>query len=299
MNHGGLIEADSAKVDRAQGRAREFVARQLRVYTLPAFMIIGAQKAGTTSLASYLAAHPNVVSPSFKEIHFFDLNYLKGESWYRSHFPIGARRRISVFGRASRLRAIDATPYYLLHPDAPRRVSQMLPDIKIVILLRDPVYRAYSHYHHEVRLGTEHLTFEEAIKAESERTAEDLERLCAQPSYPGFNYQHFSYLQRGIYSEQIYRWLRYFRREQFLILSSELFFKDPGATYRRVLKFIGVPDWEPATYRAEHVGKYPALHSETRNQLSAYYAMHNRTLRKTLNLYWPGTGDEIVSHFSS
>jgi len=292
-------ERDSTRLTGLPAQAREFFARQLRTYPLPAFLIVGAQKAGTTSLASYLAAHPNVVSPSFKEVHFFDLNYLKGESWYRLHFPIGARRWIGAFCQGRRLRAIDATPYYLLHPETPRRVSCMMPDVKIIILLRDPVYRAYSHYHHEVRLGTEHLSFEEAIEAEEARTAGERERLSAHPSYPGFNYQHFSYLQRGVYAEQICRWLQYFRREQFLILSSEVFFKNPGAAYRRVLKFLGFPDWEPAAYRAEHVGKYPALSSDTRDRLTAYYAMHNRTLREALNLNWPGTGDEIVEQFSA
>jgi hypothetical protein len=273
-------------------------ARLFRPDTLPDFLIIGAQKAGTTSLASYLAAHPCVVSPRFKEVHYFDLNYGKGIDWYRSHFPLGRRRRLKSLLRGRRLRAGDATPYYLLHPGVARRASDLIPAARIIILLRNPVDRAYSHYHHEVRLGMEPLSFEEAIDAETQRIAGEAERLEAQVSYESFNYQNFTYLARGIYSGQISRWLRYFRPAQFLVLSSEQFFKTPALEYGKVLKFLGLPKWELSSYPAEFAGSYPPMPAAMRGPLTEYYAPHNRNLRHHLNANWPGVGDAIVDSFS-
>ncbi len=267
--------------------------------TLPDFLIIGAQKAGTTSLASYLAAHPSVVSPRYKEVHFFDLNYGNGIEWYRSHFPLGRRRRLKSLLRGRRLRAGDATPYYLLHPRAAHRASVLMPRARIIVLLRDPVNRAYSHYHHECLLKTESLSFEEAIDAEPARIAGEVDRLEADESYESFNYQHFTYLARGIYSEQISRWLQYYRPVQLLVLSSEQFFAAPAQEYQKVLKFLGLPHWELPSYRAELAGSYPPMQEATRKRLREYYASHNRNLRQYLNSNWPGMGDVIVDRFSA
>jgi hypothetical protein len=266
---------------------------------LPDFLIIGAQKAGTTSLASYLAAHPCVVAPRWKEAHFFDLNYEKGIDWYRSIFPVGVRARVGSRFRGRRLQTGDSTPYYILHPWAAARARDLLPKAKIVILLRDPVDRAHSHYHHEVRLGKETLTFEEAIDAEDSRIAGEARRLAVDPYYTSFNYQHFSYLERGIYSHQMMRWLKFYPPSQILVLSSELFFASPDVEYRRVLKFLGLPEWKLPAYPAEHVGTYAPMSKATRKRLREFYAPHNQTLRQQLNSDWPGTGDAIVDRFSA
>ena len=285
--------------DKMSGQAIAFLAKLSRTYTLPDCLIIGAQKAGTTSLASHLAAHPCVVSPSYKEVHFFDLHYGMGAEWYRSHFPIGARRRLGSQLQRRRLLAVDATPYYVLHPQVPLRASQLIPKARIILLLRDPIDRAYSQYHHEVRLGAEKLPFEQALEAEPSRIAGEAQRFGNEPLYESFNYQHFTYLERGIYSDQIARWLTYFRPDQFLVLSAEEFFKSPAAEYRRVVKFLGLPAWELTSYPAEHVGKYAPMSSVTRDRLRQFYAPHNRTLRDCLNSNWPGSGDTIVGRFSS
>jgi hypothetical protein len=292
-----IVDSPVARPDRPR-QARAFFARLLRTHKLPAFLIIGAQKAGTTSLASYLAAHPSVISPAFKEVHYFDLNYAKGADWYRSHFSVGARRRLGTPFDGRRLLAFDATPYYLMHPQVPVRVHRLIPAARIIVLLRDPVDRAYSHYHHEIRLGTESMSFEQAIEAERTRIAGEVERLEAEPTYAGFNYQHFTYLERGIYSNQISRWLEYFNAHQFLILSSEQFFKNPATEYQKVLRFLGLPDYELPSYPAEHVGKYPLMSTKMRARLCEYYAPHNRVLRDNLNSTWPGSGDAIVNSFS-
>ncbi len=270
-----------------------------RTDTLPEFLIIGAQKAGTTSLASYLAEHPTVIAPKFKEVHFFDLNYARGVEWYRSQFPVSRRRRLKQGLLGRQLRAGEATPYYLFHPQAPQRCSQLLPAARIIIMLRDPVDRAYSQYHHEVRLGHESLSFEEAIAAEPSRIAGEAHRLETDPTYESMSYQHFGYLARGIYGDQIRRWLSFYPSDRVLMLSSEKFFENSAEEYKKVVRFLGLPDWEPPSYPAEHVGKYAPMARSMRERLLQYFAPHNLALRQLLNSIWPRSGDEIVNRFAS
>jgi hypothetical protein len=265
---------------------------------LPHFLIIGAQKAGTTSLASYLAAHPGVVPSKRKEVHFFDLNYEKGVDWYRSHFPIARGQGLRCRMRGRRMLTGEASPYYIFHPLAASRAFDLLPTARVIVLLRNPVDRAYSHYHHEVRLGAESLSFEDAIGAEDHRIADEGQRLALDSSYMSFNYLHFAYLKRGIYADQIRRWLRYYRPEQFLIVSSEQFFKDPASEYQRVLQFLDLPPWDLPAYPAELVGTYRPMPAATHRYLREYFAPHNSALRRLLNSVWPGTGDVVLDGFS-
>ncbi len=133
---------------RLRRRARLATAGARR---LPDFLVIGAQRAGSTSLFAQLCAHPGVAAPSHKEIHYFDLQSFRGPRWYRSHFPPVASSRGRITGEAS--------PYYLFHPAVPARVAEALPEVRLIALLRDPVARAYSHYQLSVRDGHEHARF--------------------------------------------------------------------------------------------------------------------------------------------
>lgn len=154
-------------------RARHFV-RQLGApwRELPAFLIIGTQKGGTTSLHDLLDHHPDVAMSVPKEVHYFDLNYRRGERWYRAAF---------AFPRAGRVCG-EATPFYLLHPHVPPRVARDLPDVKLVAMLREPVARTYSSWQHSCRKGLEDLSFAEALAREGERTDAAWERLERVPS---------------------------------------------------------------------------------------------------------------------
>lgn len=265
---------------------------------LPDFLIIGAQKAGTTSLASYLAAHPCVAPAKRKEIHFFDLAYENGVDWYRSQFPTSRKVRLKALFRGRPLLSGDATPYYLRDPRAPSRAHNVVPKARIIVMLRDPVDRAYSHYHHEIRLGRESLSFEEAVAAEESRIAGEGQRLLRDPRYVSENYAHFTYLKRGLYAEQIRAWLEYFPCEQVLILSSEQMFENPAEEYRRVLRFLRLPKLELASYPVEYPGKYQAMKAATRERLSEYFAPHNRSLRDYLDSKWRGSGHAIVDRWS-
>ena len=142
-----------------EGRAqRDLGLRQAtaRWRPLPDFLVIGAQKAGTTALYAYLRWHPGITGPSWKEVSFFDRHWWRGEAWYRGQFPLRGRGRLVG----------EASPSYLFHPLAPERVHSLVPGARLVALVRDPVARAYSHYQHEVALGREPLGFEDALAAE-------------------------------------------------------------------------------------------------------------------------------------
>ncbi|MEJ2557594.1 MAG: sulfotransferase domain-containing protein, partial [Anaerolineae bacterium] len=125
------------------------ITRFMRV--LPDFLIIGAQKCGTDSLFRYLGGHPCIKLASSKEAHYFDLKFDKGINWYRSHFPLIPYKYSVKRLRKQDLITGEATPYYLFHPHAPGRAAAIVPHVKLIVLLRNPADRAYSHYNHEVK----------------------------------------------------------------------------------------------------------------------------------------------------
>src|SRR5438067_2618788 len=211
---------------------------------LPDFLIIGTQRGGTTSLYRYLKAHPCIAAPSYKDVHFFDRRYRKGLQWYRGHFPMTWEKAYAQQIRKRPFLTGEASPSYLFHPLAPKRVAEALPHVKLIVLLRNPVSRAYSQYHHAIELGFETLSFAEAIEAEEERTAREHEKILKDERYYSEEYKHRSYLTKGIYVDQLQAWMKMFPREQFLILKSEDFYADPSATFKQVLTFLNLPDTE-------------------------------------------------------
>lgn len=239
---------------------------------LPDFLIIGAQKAGTTALYSYLRRHPGITGPSWKEVSFFDRHYTRGEGWYRGHFPNALRTWLAkpIVGEAS--------PSYLFHPLAPARVAALLLDVRLIALLRDPVDRALSHYHHEVALGREPLSFEDALEREEERTRGEVDRMVGDPAYFSHAWWDFTYLARGRYAEQLERWLAVFPPEQLLVLASDELAERPGPTYARVLEFLGASPHELDSYPRVFSRDYPDMKPETRRLLADYFAEPNRRL---------------------
>ena len=160
----------------------------------PDFIVVGAQKAGSTSLFAYLAAHPDVDQPLVKEINYFDLWPDRGHAWYRRHFPVrNDPRRLTG----------EASPMYMVHPYAMQRIARDLPRVKIVVILREPVARLLSHYRHSVRLGHEDLDLRGALENEEARVADDLEALGENPFHSAYAFQKFTYLRRSLYSEQV------------------------------------------------------------------------------------------------
>lgn len=254
----------------------------------PSFILLGAQKAGTTSLFSYLMQTPGMAAPRVNEIHFFDDNYVRGDAWYRSFFPLAASLR---HGGSAAFTG-EKTPYYLFHPFVPERVARFDPSVKLIVLLRDPVERAYSHFRHAREQGFEPVTsFQEALDLEEERL-EGATTVLADARRQHFSHQHHSYRARGVYIEQIRRWLEYFHRRQMLIVPSEDLFVNPRETHRAVCRFLGVDpgggtDWSP-----RNTGGYGEKMGSVRHRLARYYEPHNRELYDFLGreLEWTRPG---------
>ena len=250
---------------------------------LPDFLIIGTQRGGTTSLYRYLKAHPCVGETSNKDLHFFDRRFHKGLAWYRGHFPTKIEKYYAQHLRGRVFVTGEASPSYLFHPHAPKRAAQTVPHVKLIVLLRNPVSRAYSQYHHAVKLGYETLSFEEAIKGEEERTAREREKILADGYYYSEEYKHRSYLSKGIYVDQLQAWMRLFPRDQFLILKSEDFYADPAATVNQALAFLNLPQVESKVsegeYKQYNNNTYSSkMDEELRKRLIEYFEPHNARL---------------------
>ena len=247
----------------------------------PDFLIIGAQRSGTTSLYRYLCGHPHVMPTlTSKGVHYFDTSwYDRSPEWYRGHFPIRSYRSYRARRSGGAVVTGEASPYYVFHPHVPARVAQVLPDVRLILMLREPASRAFSHYQHEREGGFEVLeTFEEAIDAEEERLKAELARMLASPQYNSFAHQHFSYLARGRYDEQLDRWLRFFPRDQLLVITSESFFEDPRLEYDRVIEFLGLPSAPTIPFRRYNVNPSSDMSPSTRRRLQRYFRPHNQAL---------------------
>jgi hypothetical protein len=224
--------------------------------------------------------HPQILAPSVKEVHFFDLKFASGEGWYRQHFPLSmelARKRAIT---------IEASPYYIFHPHALKRVKAVLPSAKIILLLRDPADRAISHYFHEVRLGQEELPLPDALALEEDRLAGELARMLADEAYYSFAHQHYTYKGRGQYLEQIEQAFQLFGREQVHIIRSELMFASPRLVLDEIFAFLGLSPYTPAEYvRQGRPGAYrkEEVPGEVRSRLKDYFAPYNQRLYHFLN----------------
>lgn len=250
-----------------------------RFRALPDYLILGAQKAGTTTIYDNLLKHPAVQPSSIKEVHFFDNNWHRGSHWYQAHFPV--RSSAPAAGDARKITG-EGSPYYLYHPHVPLRVKELIPTAKLIVVLRNPVDRAYSHYQHEVRKGRETLPFEKAVELEPERLAGEWEKIKKDPGYISFALQHFSYLTRGSYAEQLERWFKVFPRDQFLILSSDELNQEFATTFERLLVFLGLSPKELASPKRSNVGTYQKMSDKTRERLLELFQSQNQDLENLL-----------------
>ncbi len=259
---------------------------------LPDFLIIGTQRGGTTSLYNYLTARPGVGPAAVKELRFFDRKFHKGTLWYRAHFP--TRMQKNYFERTHKQIFVtgEASTNYLFYPHTPKRVAQVVPDVKLIVLLRNPVDRAYSHYKFEVEHRQETLSFEDALAFEEERTRKEREKILADEKYVSVAHSRYSYLVRGIYVDQLEAWMKFFPREQFLILKSEAFYTDPVTTLEQVSEFLTVPQLAPhggtKGYKQYNHTSNTQMDTATRKRLIEYFEPHNARLYDLLgvNLGW-------------
>jgi len=185
---------------------------------LPHFLVIGTQKGGTTSLHKLLSQHPDVFLPECKEVQYFSLHADKPISWYAKQFNAA---------KPGQQRG-DISPYYMFHPEAPGLIKKVLPKVRLIALLRDPVERALSQYFHARRHGFEELELVDALAAEPERLA----------SGDPYSLQKHSYLSRSCYLEQLDRYEALFPNRQILVLRSEDLFNNTEAIWKRIQLFL-------------------------------------------------------------
>ena len=244
----------------------------------PTLLIIGAQKAGTTSLYRYLAEHPDTGEAYRKEPRFYSHHYDKGLAWYRGNFPLSlTNNRFQV--------VFEASPSYILFPDAPQKIEHDFPSIKVIALLRHPIHRAYSQYEMNVRhlAIDEPRSFRDAITEEETRLQADKDDLAKDPTY---HHKHFSYLARGHYWEQLARWYAVFPEENIKIIQAEALFQDTANIYGDVLDFLGLAPFEPAFDVWNASGSKMSIRDKIGGDLYEhlldYFEPHNEILYKQI-----------------
>lgn len=249
-------------------------------HALPDFLVIGAMKCGTSTLFHYLTQHPGVLPPRTKEIHYFDNSrfHRLGERWYRAQFP--SIQSLDAQREQLGYRAItgEATPA-LMSGDFGASVHTLLPEVKLIAILRNPVDRAYSHYLHNCRsYFGEPMTFWDALQAEDQRAGVNASEV---------GQRRYSYAGRGMYIDRIESWMQHFPREQFCILRYEQLLSEPAALCNDVAAFLGLPAYEPVTGAHRNAGHFSeAMEPRCKDYLTERFRPHNRRLFEFLGEDW-------------
>jgi len=228
--------------------------------------------------------HPCVGSSLTKQIHFFDRYYDREISWYKVCFPFIWKKFWAEKIKGKKFVTGEATAHYMTHPLAAKRAYRVVPNAKIIVMLRNPVDRAYSHYQMERANKKEELSFEEAIKKEPERIKGEFEEMLNNKNNSGRNYPHRAYLKSGEYLEQIQRWREFYPQENFTFIKSEEFNKNPSLVYNDILKFLGLPSFELKKYEKIRKREYEKMKQKTRKKLVEYFYPYNKKLYDYLKI---------------
>ena len=250
---------------------------------LPGLLIAGGQRCGTTSMYRALAQHPALIKPVLRKgVHYFDVDYRGDLRHYRAHFPLTRTARISAARAGAQPVAFESSPYYLWHPLSAERIAADLPGVKVLVLVRDPVERAYSAHAHELARGYETCDFETALELEDSRLAGEEERIRAHPDVESHAHRHQAYVRRGQYAEQLERVASHVGAENLLVVDSHDFFSDPEPVFARVLEHLGVPEWPQVAFERHNARVRLPLQESTRARLEAHFEPHDRRLEPWL-----------------
>lgn len=265
---------------------------------LPDFLVIGAKRGGSTSFYFDLLAHPSVIrlfpppipglkSDATKGIHYFDSNFDKSAQWYRSYMPTSATRRLVSMRTGTQAVVGEASPYYLFHPDAARRAHQVVPDAKVIVLLRDPVDRTYSHWKERRRSHAEELDFASAVRAEPGRLAGEREKLLADPHYYSYPWEQQSYVAQSKYGAALRPWVEMFGRDHVYAAASEEYYADPLAVLSDVDEFLGLPRRDHANAELRNAAVGPDLDVGLRHELEQQFVDDKQELVSLLGHRFP------------
>ena len=243
---------------------------------LPDFFIIGAVRSGTTSMYHYLDEHPSIVKSAYDELGFFDDNFKLGWEWYKTLFPTNITKRI-VKRKTGNFLTFDDTPFYVYNEDVAKKIKNYFPKTKLIIILRNPIDRAYSNYHLGVRMGDEKRTFDQAID-------EEIQKIAEYNEIEMDDYISQSYLGRGIYAKQLEIWLKYFPAAVIKILESDRFSNNTEETMNEVFEFLDLPDHNIRNLEKKNVAEYPPMKTETRQKLCDFFSEYNEKLYDMLNV---------------
>jgi hypothetical protein len=250
---------------------------------LPDFLLVGAQRCGTTSLFRALLSHPHVRRANLlKGVNYFDVRAERDLAWYRAHFPLKATNRRHAAPGQDHALVFEASGYYMFHPHAPGRIVARLPEVKIVAMVRDPVERAFSAYKHEFARGFETEPLERALALEDERVEPELSRMLADPHYQSAVYRHQAYRRRGHYAEQLQPFVDALGRERVHVVQSELFFTQPVEEYSRLLRFLDLPLVMPDSFDRYNPRPSAPLDTSVAAGLREHFAPHDAALEPFL-----------------
>lgn len=245
----------------------------------PGFLIVGAQRCGTTSMYKAITRHPAVLSAVLhKGAHYFDTGYQHGPAWYRGHFPLQATARRVRRATGTAPLTGESSPYYSFHPLAGERIACDLPEVRLIMLVRDPVERAYSAHAHESARGFETEPFEAALAKEEERLAGEEDRLRREPGYRSYHHQHHAYVTRGRYVEQLERLTALVGRDRLHLVDSDEFFTRPEQVYAGVLDFLGLPAWRPESFEKHNARPRASMPAPLRARLEESFAPYDTRL---------------------
>jgi hypothetical protein len=254
---------------------------------LPDFLVLGTKRGGSTSAWRYLIQHPQVMPmvarwEHLKSPHYFYWHYDRGESWYRGHFPSLAARTAAERRLGKPVITGESSPYYLFNPYVPTRVARDLPQAKFVVLLRDPVKRAYSHYWERVDNDVEPLTFAQALEAEPQRVADEAEKMAMDPYYYSRPHDWYTYRERGIYAPQLQRWFDAVGRDRVLVVVSETMYADPQPAMDEMAHFLGIDPSPIGSFDRHNHRPAEPMDPAVRAELTAFYRPHNAALAELL-----------------
>ena len=214
-------------------------------HILPDFLFLAPGACGTTSMVElYLRSNENILPSKINEIFYFNTKHTNSINWYKVLFPSIFTKKIrGLIGKKTL--TCEATGSYILNPHAPKRIKKIIPDVKFVVMLRNPTDRTLSNYKRRIRNTREKRAVEEVIEYELNNFKKEFQEYVKNENEIAFYPFGNSYLAGSRYVEQIEIWLRYFPKEQFLFINSNDYFKDPLKEYNRILEFVGLSSHHP------------------------------------------------------
>ena len=267
--------------------SRHFYAITGPMRILPDFLIIGAKRCGTTSLYYHLPEHPCIAKSHHDSMGFFNDNFHLGLNWYRSFFPTNFYKK-SLKSKFQKLLAFDVTTGYIEKEFTADNIYQTKPDMKIISILRNPVDRAYSQYHLDVREKVETRSFEQAITEEiDELKRKDL--ASHNNADRRFLSGKSNYLKKGLYALQLKYWFKIFPRENLLILSTEEFESNQQAVYNKIFKFLDISSFEVKDTKKMRKANYVKMNNKTRQTLLEFFRPQNEELFQMINIRFEWT----------